>query len=134
MLNLKTVFAIMPVHMTTLKNLQIVIMEPRETVTGRVKTDEWKLRAKDVIQQGNRLLIVDLSKITYIDHATLGTLLNIYNLYADKNGRVILCGINNSVKNIFIIPKLLNAFDIVENKKNALQLLRKLHSKKSNKT
>lgn len=124
----------MSVHLTTLKNLQIAIMEPRRSLTGGVETDEMKLRARDVIQQGNRLLILDLSKVTYINNTVLDTLLDIYNLYADKNGRVILCGMEKNVQNLFIITKLTGVFDIVENQKTALQILENPAINKSNET
>lgn len=112
----------MSVHLATLKHIQIAIIEPQQSFTGSIETDELKVCAKDLIKQGNRFLILDLSKVTRINSIVCHTMLNVYNLYDKKDGQVVLCGIEKNVQNLFSIPRLASIFDIVEDKQGALKI------------
>ena len=53
-------------------------------------------------------LIIDLSKITFIDSSGLGVILGRYRLIRAKNGELVLCGMNKNVNRVLEMSGLLS--------------------------
>lgn len=60
---------------------------------------------------------IDFNKCRYIDSTTIGTLIIIKKKLNKNYGKLILCNLNNEIKNIFIKMGLENFFTIITNKK-----------------
>jgi anti-sigma B factor antagonist len=73
------------------------------------------------VEQGNKKLIIDLSKVTYLNSTALGILVSAHNSYSRNKGQVKLCGINKNINNIFVISKLTMVFDVSETREEALK-------------
>lgn len=105
---------------TTLNELDIAILEPRGSIIGGEETDELKIQARDLLEQGNRKLIIDLGGVTYINSTGIGAFVNIYTTYTKANGKIKLCNMGKSVKNVFVITKLTSIFEVVESREEAI--------------
>src|SRR3989304_1102264 len=55
----------MATKLSTLNNLDIAILEPKGSIIGGDETDELKTKAKDLLEQGNKKLVIDLGGVTY---------------------------------------------------------------------
>jgi anti-sigma B factor antagonist len=114
----------MKLKILTLDNLDIAIMEPVGSIIGGNETDELKVKAHDLLDQGNRKLILDLGKITYINSMGIGTLVHIYTSYERLQGKIKLCNLGKIVKNVFVITKLSSVFEVLETREEAIQSFR----------
>ncbi len=101
----------MAVKISTIQNVNIAILEVKGTIIGGEETDELKARASDMLEQGNRKLIIDLSGVTYINSSGLGALVSIHTSYGRVEGRICLCGMGKSVQNVFVLTRLTSIFD-----------------------
>ncbi len=111
----------MATKLTTLDNLEIAIMEPRGSLIGGEETDEIKAKAHDLIEQGNRKLVMDLGGVAYINSTGIGALVAIHSMYEKAHGTVKLCNMAKSVQNVFVITKLTGVFDVEENREEAVK-------------
>lgn len=111
----------MATKVTTLNNLEIAVLEPRGSIIGGGETDEFKTKARDLFEQGNRKLVIDLGGVTYINSTGIGALVGVYTMYSKDKGQIKLCGMNSSVQNIFVITKLSSVFEVVDTRDEAVK-------------
>ncbi len=111
----------MSVKVTTLDNLTIAVIEPKGKIIGGEETDELKTKVSDLLAQGNRKLVIDLSGVNYINSTGIGALVHVYTSYTNAGGKVKLSGMGKSVQNIFVITKLTSVFDTEETKEEAIK-------------
>ncbi|MGQ9632186.1 MAG: STAS domain-containing protein [bacterium] len=69
-------------------------------------------KIKDLIKQGRKKVIVDLSKVTYMDSSGLGVLVGSLKNLRKVGGSLKIAEINPAIANIFEITKLDSFFDI----------------------
>lgn len=115
----------MSTKLTTLDNLNIAVLEPRGSLIGGEETDELKAKAKDLLEQGNRKMVLDLGGVTYINSSGIGALVNIHTLYQKAEGKVKLCNVAKGVENVFVITKLTSVFDVEEDRNTAIASFKK---------
>lgn len=114
----------MSTKLMTFDNLKIAVLEPRGSLIGGTETDDLKQKAQDLIEQGNRKLIIDMGSVAYINSTGIGALVSIHSLYEKAQGNVKLCNLGKSVQNVFVITKLTSVFDIEEDRKQAIEQFR----------
>ena len=111
----------MATKLSTLNNLDIAILEPRGSLIGGEETDELKTKAKDLIEQGNKKLVLDLGGVTYINSSGIGALVSIHSMYQKASGKIKLCNMGKGVQNVFVITKLTSVFDVEEARDEAVK-------------
>jgi anti-sigma B factor antagonist len=111
----------MAIKTTTLQSGKIGIIEVKGSLVGGEETDELRNAVADFVEQGNKQLIIDLSKVTYLNSTAIGVLVQAHTTYSKNKGHVTLCGINKSINNIFVITKLTMVFDVVETRDDAVK-------------
>ncbi len=110
----------MAVKAMTLNNLDVAILELRGSFIGGEETDELKVEAVDLFEQGNRKLIIDLANLTYCNSLGIGCLVSIHAMYSKGDGKIKLCAMGKGIKNVFVITKLMSVFDVEENRTDAI--------------
>ncbi len=113
----------MSVKTTTLQSGKIGVIEAKGSLVGGEETDELRSAVADFVEQGNKKLIIDLGKVTYLNSTAIGVLVQAHTTYTRNKGQIKLCGINNSINNIFVITKLTLVFDIAESRDEAVKAL-----------
>ncbi|MCX7983407.1 MAG: STAS domain-containing protein [Bacteroidetes bacterium] len=111
----------MSTKIMTLDNLDIAVLEPKSSLIGGSETDDLKAKAKDLLEQGNRKLIIDLKSVEYINSSGIGALVAIHSSYEKASGKVKLCNLGKSVQNVFVITKLTGVFDVEEDREQAIK-------------
>jgi anti-anti-sigma factor len=111
----------MAVRAMTIDNLDIAILDVRGSFTGGDETDELKLAATDLYEQGNRKLIIDLANANYFNSLGIGALINIHAKYTRGCGLIKLCNMGKGVENVFVITKLISIFDVEETREEAIK-------------
>jgi anti-sigma B factor antagonist len=111
----------MSIKATTLHNLDIAIIEARGSIIGGDETDELKGKARDLIDQGNRKLVLDLANVTYLNSSGIGAVVSIHTMYSRAGGRIKVCGLGKGVKNVFVITSLTRVIDVDETRDDAVK-------------
>jgi anti-sigma B factor antagonist len=111
----------MAVKTTTLQSGEIGVIEVKGSLVGGEETDELRNAVADLVEQGNKKLIIDLGKVTYLNSTAIGVLVSAHTTYSRNKGRVKLCGINKNINNIFVITKLTMVFDVAETREDAVK-------------
>ncbi len=75
----------------------------------------------DYVEQGTKKLVIDLSKVTYLNSTAIGVLVSAHTTFSKNKGHVKLCGINKNINNIFVITKLTLVFDTAESREEAIK-------------
>jgi anti-sigma B factor antagonist len=113
----------MAVKSTTLENGHIGVIEVKGSLVGGEETDELRRHVADFIERGNKKLIIDLSKVTYLNSTAIGVLVSTHTTYSRNKGKVKLCGINKNINNIFVITKLTLVFEVTDTREEAVKSL-----------
>ena len=65
-------------------------------------------------------VLLDLSEVDFVSSAGLRMLLLIYRQIKSRNGKVILSGVSDEIKDIMALTGFINFFEIFKNKADAL--------------
>lgn len=111
----------MALKAATLAGGSVALLEPKGSMVGGEETTNLRAAITDLVEQGNRKLIIDLSKVTYLNSTALGVLVYAHTSYTKNKGQVKLCGINKNIDNIFVISKLTMVFEVCETRDEAVK-------------
>lgn len=104
----------------TLEDGNVVILEPKGSLIGGPETDELKNALNTLIEQGKFKVILDLAGVEYLNSSAIGILTVSHATMAAKGGKLILCNVNKSISNIFLVTKLSTIFLTEETKHDAI--------------
>lgn len=113
----------MAVKTTTLHSGKIGVIEAKGSLVGGEETDELRNAVADFVEQGTKNLIIDLSKVTYLNSTAIGVLVSAHTTFSKNKGHVKVCGINKNINNIFVITKLTLVFDVAETREEAIEAM-----------
>jgi len=95
------------------------------SLAGRVTLGEESshLRStiKDLLGQGKKRLVLDLSKATYIDSAGLGTLVAAYTSARNEGGDIRLASVTGRFNELLNITKLVTIFGVHDTVEDAVR-------------
>ena len=111
----------MSVKSSTQKDGTVGVIEVKGSLVGGDETDELRRYISDFVQQGNKKLVLDLSKVTYLNSTAIGVLVSTHTTYSRNKGRLVLCGINKNINNIFVITKLTMVFEVRDTLEEAVK-------------
>lgn len=66
-------------------------------------------------QEGNKKIIIDMSKVSYINSSGLNLLVRLLTKVRNKGGELVLISLSESVEKLFFITKLNSIFTICTN-------------------
>lgn len=99
--------------------MEVIIEKQNEIVTAFLKGRLDTLAAQEVSDQMERLtelasgiIVLDCTEMTYISSSGLRLFLTLRKAAAEKGGRIIVRGISNDIRNVFMITGFLNLFEI----------------------
>ena len=79
-----------------------------------------KDKIQSLLQQGYRKLLIDLGKVSYVDSAGLGQLVQVYATTSHLGGSLKLLNLTKRLKDLLVLTKLLTVFDTYESEDAAL--------------
>lgn len=75
-------------------------------------------------ESGAKLFIFDLTELTFVDSSGIGILVSFVSMTKKTPGaRVILCGLNPQIRNIFEVTRLISVFNVVVSLDDARQAI-----------
>ena len=91
-------------------------------VSGRLDQSQDHLLEKELqrlLDQGHHQLIIDLSRVTYVNSGGLRCLVTIWRQARQIGGNVALCGLDDSIARVFTIAGFDKIFVIYANQSDA---------------
>lgn len=79
-----------------------------------------KDKVQSLIQQGTKNIVIDLSRVAYVDSAGLGQLVQAYATTKNKGGALKLVNVTKKLKDLLVVTKLLTVFDTYDDEKSAV--------------
>lgn len=98
------------------------VVKPLEKSIEAVNSRDFKSKLIDLINQGNPRIIINLSKIEFMDSSGLGCLISLLKLVSSQQGSVVLCEIQEPVKRILALTRLNQVFTIYPSEEDAIKL------------
>ena len=99
--------------------MEVIIEKQNEVVTAFLKGRLDTLAAQEVSAQIERLtesalgiIVLDCTEMTYISSSGLRLFLTLRKAAEEKGGRIIVRGINNDIRSVFMMTGFLSLFDI----------------------
>jgi len=92
-------------------------------VTGRmdnVTSAEFEAACDNILQKNAKVLVLDLSELTYISSAGLRSVLSVAKKFKASGGKVLICGLTKMVKDVFQISGFSGIFPIFDSREAAL--------------
>jgi anti-sigma B factor antagonist len=99
-------------------NVTVLDMKGRVRIGGNTVALSKSIRC--LIQEGKRLILLNLAGVTYIDSSGLGDLISSQVSALNKGGEIKLVYLTETLRELLTITKLLGVFDVYENESEAL--------------
>ncbi|MGA9118765.1 MAG: STAS domain-containing protein [Bacteroidota bacterium] len=106
---------------TTSLDNGIGLIEPKGNLVGGDETVELRQAVAGFVERDYQKLIIDLSKVNYLNSTAIGVLVASHASYSRKGWQIKLCGLNANINNVFVITKLTLVFDVYESREDALK-------------
>jgi anti-sigma B factor antagonist len=94
-------------------------------VSGRITLGEGSSALRDVLRelitQGDKKILLNLSDVSYIDSSGIGELVSGFTSVSNAGGTLKLLGLTKRVKDLLQITKLYTVFDVHEEEAHAIR-------------
>jgi len=111
----------MSVKLNTRKVGDVTVVD----VSGRITLGEGSSALRDslreLITQGEKKILLNLSEVSYIDSSGIGELVSGFTSVANAGGTLKLLGLTKRVKDLLQITKLYTVFDVHEEEAHAIR-------------
>jgi anti-sigma B factor antagonist len=94
---------------------------------GRIILGEESAGMRETLKRAltsSRLLVLDLSDTSYIDSSGLGTLVGVYSSARASGADIKLAGLNQRLRDLLQITKLVTVFEVYDNVQQAIAALK----------
>lgn len=88
----------------------VTILRLKGEFLGGKETDELESRIKELSHAGNGKLIINLSKVTYMNACALSALIKTHRDYAKRDARVRVCDVGDKLHHLFEICGAMGVF------------------------
>jgi len=99
-------------------DVSVVEVEGQLIVGNR---QELKQKVLDLVEQGERRVLIDFSRTGYIDSSGLGVLVSLSKKIRELGGELRLVGLNEDLQTLFELTKLDTLFRIADTREVGLQ-------------
>ena len=101
----------------------ILIITPQEKRIDASVATEFKSKLIDFLENGDKVIVINLSAVDFIDSSGLGAMVLILRKIG-TDGRIKLCKLKGSVKSIFELTRLDEVFEIHKSVEGAIESLK----------
>jgi anti-anti-sigma factor len=98
----------------------ITILYPEGKIVLGDGDQELGESVRTLLDQGSRRIIINFSKVTYLDSSGVGELVGCYTSIKNKGGALSICGMNARIFNLITMTSLHSVFDVKETEEEAL--------------
>jgi anti-anti-sigma factor len=88
----------------------IEILTPKGMLLGGKETEELEAKIGELNQAGNVMLLLDMSKVTFMSSIAIATVIRAHISYSKRQATVKICALDKHIRQIFVIAKLTMVF------------------------
>ena len=98
----------------------VTIVYPEGKITLGDGDQELGEAVRTVLDQGGLKIILNFSKVSYLDSSGVGELVGCYTTVKNKGGELRICGMNARIFNLITMTSLHSVFDVKETEEESL--------------
>lgn len=91
--------------------VQLEIIQPDYVLNGP-NTVSLRKQVQECLEQGIKLVLIDLQDVTFMDSAGLGSLVTILKSVRSAQGKLYLCSVNAQIRMLFELTGMDKVFQI----------------------
>ena len=99
----------------------VTVLELNGRITLGEESGQLRTKLKDLLSQGKTRLVLDLSEVSYIDSAGLGTLVAGFTSAQNQGANLKLASLTKRFNEQLNITKLVTVFDVFDNVQDAVK-------------
>jgi anti-sigma B factor antagonist len=107
----------MEIHVDQVEGISVAVLGVDELDAGN--SPEFKRDIAPVLQ-ANTKLVLDLSRLRFVDSSGLGAILSCLRQISLRNGELKLCGLSRQVRAAFELVRMHRVFDIAPTREEAV--------------
>ena len=105
------------IQMSIRKNKLFVRLEGE---LDQAVTEKLKIRISEIIDKYDiKFLIFNFERLNFMDSSGIGFIIGRYSQIKKRNGKIVVCSMNNLIERIFIISGLKKICSVAENENDA---------------
>ena len=98
----------------------VTILDLNGNLTLGAAADQLADKVRSLLQQGQKSVLVNLAKVSYVDSAGLGALVEAYATVKRQGGVLKLIGVNKKINDLLVITKLATVFELHDSEPDAV--------------
>ncbi|TAM84779.1 MAG: anti-sigma factor antagonist [Acidobacteria bacterium] len=111
----------MALHIDAKQTDGVTVLALSGRVTLGDESNQLRSKIKELLSHGDKRLVLDLGKVSYIDSAGLGTLVAAYTSARNEGGEIRLASITKKFDELLNITKLVTIFSVHDSVADALK-------------
>ena len=104
--------------------LQEIKILKLEGILGGTKASEFRKQVSKLIEEGKKIVLLDLNQVTFMDSSGLGALVLAFKNLQAHDGRLFLMSINEQIKMLFDLTNMGQIFEVVTDETEVEEILR----------
>jgi len=104
---------------------EVTILELAPARTGDFSTELFRPQLESVIEESGENILLDISRMPWINSTQLGLLIFAHRLMEDKGGRLAMVGANDRVRDLMKVVGVIDSWHLYETEEAALDFLQK---------
>ena len=99
----------------------VTILEVSGKIMGGPDSELFSNTLKSLVHEDRTRVLVDLSKVTWVNSTGLGILISGYTTLKRSNGEMKLLNVSERIESIFMVTKLHSVFDSYKDEEEAVE-------------
>jgi anti-anti-sigma factor len=98
----------------------VSVLYPEGKITLGDGDQELGEAVRTELEKGSRKILIDLSKVSYLDSSGIGELVGCYTSIKNRNGELRICGMNTKIFGLMKMTSLHSVFEVRDTEAEAL--------------
>ena len=107
-------------NLTTEQHEDVAVVRIQEARMVYPILSDFASAVSELVQQGQRKVLIDLTPVTYLDSATIGCLMDLYRQITGAGGQVKLSGVQKRVETMLTMTGTQNFIEVHPDAESAL--------------
>ena len=111
----------MSVKLTVRQVGDVSVIDASGRITLGEGSSAFREAIRDLVNKGNRKMLLDLAEVTYIDSSGIGELVSGFTTVTNHGGQLKLLGLTKRVQDLLQITKLYTVFEVYDDESVAVR-------------